>query len=119
MHRIVGKVGKVVPILYGECCCSGIGEFCLDILIYSFYFVQMWMRVAYGIDKSVTTETAERGDSFGSVIAAITPIPFSVFIYFSETLIDPIPYATSLCHRFGFEDFPIILQSAYTVSHGM
>ncbi len=34
-------------------------------------------------------------------------------------MVYPVPYVTALCHRLAFEDIPIFLQAAATVTHCM
>ena len=77
------------------------------------------MRFTIGAYQTVTAEVTETRDSFRSVITAIRPIPFTVFIYFAEWLVHPVPNAATLCHRIVFKYIPVFFQSAATVAHRM
>ena len=77
----------------------------------------MWFTS--GIHQPVTTEIAETGHSFGTIIASIAPIPFTVFIYLTERLVHPIPNTATLHNRFGLKNIHVFFQSATTVTHCM
>ncbi len=77
----------------------------------------MWFTV--GTDQAVTTEITETGNSLRTIITTVSPVPFPALVYFAERLVYPVPYVTALCHRLAFEDIPIFLQAAATVTHCM
>ena len=77
----------------------------------------MRMRFTNSIHQTVATEITEAGDSFRSVIAPVSPVPFSVFVYFTEVLIHPVPNAATLCHRLIFKDVPVFFHSTATIAH--
>ena len=79
--------------------------------------MRMWFTV--GTDQAVTTEITETGNSLRTIITAVSPVPFPALVYFAEGLVYPVPYVTALCHRLPFENIPIFLQAAATVTHCM
>ena len=119
MQRICIQIGEVIPILYLQCKVAPVCQYRLDILIVFLHLDKMRMRFANGIHQSVATEIAETGYPFGTIIASIAPIPFTVFIYLAERLVYPIPNTAALYNRFRLKYIHIFFQSATAVTHCM
>ena len=79
----------------------------------------MWMRFTDSIHQTIAAEVPETGYILRTIITAVSPIPTSARINFTERLIYPIPDTAALHNRFCFEDVHIFFQPATAIAHGV
>ena len=84
VQYILIQIREIIPVLDTDSQILLIRQRYFYVLIYFLYFEQMRVRFTVGAHQTVTAEVTETRDSFRSVITAIRPIPFTVFIYFAE-----------------------------------
>ncbi len=89
----------------------------LDRLNDLFIFRQSGRRCPIRENQSVYDEIPIIG--LISEIAAVGIIPFSLFILFRDAVVQPFPDKTTLQPFISVKCFPIFLQPAGTISHGM